>query len=67
MNKIERLERKIERAKMQLAALEQRKSHLSQHGYWDMGYFQGQISVLEDWLDEEKERIENEFEPEKEV
>lgn len=59
MNKIERIERKIKRAKMQLAALEERKSHLSQHGYWEMGYFKGRISVLEDWLDEEKERIEN--------
>lgn len=59
MNKIKRLERKIERAKMQLDALEERKSHLSQHGYWEMGYFKGQISVLEDWLDEEKERNEN--------
>ena len=58
MNKIKRLEREIERAKMQLAALEERKSHLSQHGYWEMGYFKGQISVLENWLDEEKEREE---------
>ena len=56
----EGLEIKIENAKRQLAVLEERKSHLSQHGYWDMGYFKGQISVLEDWLDEEKERIENE-------
>ena len=60
MNKIKRLERRIENAKMQLALLEERKSHLSQHGYWDMGYLKGKISVLEDWLDEEKEKVENE-------
>lgn len=60
MDKIKRLERRIANAKMQLAALEERKSHLSQHGYWEMGYFKGKISVLEDWLDEEKERVENE-------
>ena len=45
MNKIKRLERRIANAKMQLAALEERKSHLSQHGYWDMGYLKGKISV----------------------
>lgn len=55
MNKERELERKIKRAKEQLAALEERKSHLSQHGYWDMGYLCGKISVLEDWLDEIKQ------------
>ena len=60
MNKAKELERKIERAKIQLALLEERKSHLSQHGYWEMGYLKGKISVLEDWFDEVNEK-ENEY------
>lgn len=55
-----RLKRQIDRAKMQLTTLEERKSHLSKHGYWDMGYLEGKISVLEDWLDELAEEEEEE-------
>lgn len=46
------LERKIKRTMEMLKALEERKEHLSKHGYWDMGYLQGKLSVLQDWLDE---------------
>jgi hypothetical protein len=46
----ERLQRMIDRAKQNLKDLEDRKESLSKNGYWDIGYFQGRISVLEDWL-----------------
>lgn len=34
-----------------LQSLEERKGSLSRHGYWDIGYLQGRISALEEWLD----------------
>jgi hypothetical protein len=46
------LERKINRVTKKLATLKEREEHLSKHGHWDMGYLQGQLSVLQDWLDE---------------
>ena len=53
------LERKINRAKKILKSLEENEENLSMHGYWSIGYLQGKISVLEDWLDEIKEGDEN--------
>lgn len=58
-----RIQRRIDRARKKLASLVERKEHLSEHGHWEMGYLQGQISVLEDWLDEiveAKEVVDNE-------
>jgi DNA-binding transcriptional regulator GbsR (MarR family) len=52
------LERKINRAKEMLKDLEERKDNLSKHGYWEIGYLKGKISVLEDWLDEITELLE---------
>lgn len=52
----ERLQRMIDRAEEKLKDLEERKEHLSKHGYWDIGYFKGRISVLEDWLDDIREQ-----------
>lgn len=52
---IKQVERKLELAKKRLAPLLIREEHLSKHGYWEIGYLKGQISVLEDWLDELKE------------
>ena len=52
---IKQVERRLELAKKRLAPLLDREEHLSKHGYWDIGYLKGQISVLEDWLDELKE------------
>lgn len=49
------LKRKINRAKEKLKSLEEREERLSKHGYWSIGYLKGQISILEDWLDEIKE------------
>ena len=48
----ERLKRMIQRAEEKLKDLKEREEHLSKYGYWDMGYFKGRISVLEEWLDE---------------
>lgn len=52
------LQRKINRAQMKLDALKEREKHLSKYGYWEMGYFQGMINILQDWLDETKENEE---------
>lgn len=52
---IKQIERRLELAKKRLDPLLDREEHLSKHGYWDIGYLKGQISVLEDWLDELKE------------
>jgi len=51
------LERKINRAKKKLEALEEKEEHLSKHGYWSIGYLKGQIGILEDWLDEIREGV----------
>lgn len=53
-----RLQKSIKRTKEQLEQLEERKEHLSQYGYYDMGYLKGRIEVLEDWLDEMNEEEE---------
>lgn len=52
MTKEKELERKIKRSKEKLKSLEERKEYLSNHGYWEIGYFKGRIEILEDWLDE---------------
>jgi hypothetical protein len=52
----ERLQRQIYKCKEKLNDLKSREEHLSKHGHWDMGYFQGKLSVLEDWLDEIEEK-----------
>lgn len=51
----ERLKRQVDICKERLNDLKSREEHLSKHGYWDIGYFQGKLSVLEDWLDEMEE------------
>ena len=51
----EMLERQILRTKNRIKELEDKEEHLSKHGYWELGYFKGKLSVLEDWLDELKE------------
>ena len=52
----ERLERSIKRTRRQFEQLEERKEHLSQYGYYELGYLKGRIEVLEDWLDEMEEK-----------
>lgn len=54
----ERLQRQIYKCKERLKDLKDREERLSKHGYWDIGYFQGKLSVLEDWLDEMEEDYE---------
>lgn len=54
----ERLERQIFRTKCHIQALKEREEHLSKAGYWDLGYWQGKLTVLENWLDELKEEEE---------
>ena len=46
-----RLKRQIERIKKRIQDYEERKEKLSVHGYWDLGYYQGKLVAMEDWLD----------------
>ena len=48
----DRLERKILRNKERINNYTSRKDHLSVHGYWDLGYFEGINSELENLLDD---------------
>lgn len=48
----DRLQHRIERNQAQLKILEDNQHNLSVWGYRDIGYYQGRISVLEEWLDE---------------
>lgn len=57
----DRLEHMIERNQMQLKSIQNRQDNLSVWGYRDMGYYQGRISALEDWLDEIKSEEEDEI------
>lgn len=52
-----RLERRINRNQIRIKDLKERESNLSVHGYWDLGYFEGQQSILEDLLDDVKELL----------
>ena len=45
------LKRQIERLKKQIQDFEERKEKLSIHGFWDLGYYKGKLTVMEDWLD----------------
>lgn len=55
MTKKERIKRQIKRCQEKLNDLQSREEHLSKYGYWDMGYFKGRMTTLEDWLDELEE------------
>lgn len=57
MNKIDRVKRRIKRITIQLKPLEDRTEHLSKYGYWDVGFLKGQLSMLEDLLDDLQEGI----------
>ena len=48
----EMLKRQIQYAESHIKTLEERKEILSEHGYWDLGYWKGRLTVLEDWLDD---------------
>lgn len=55
MTEKEKIKRQIKRCQEKLDDLKSREEHLSKYGYWDMGYFQGRITTLKDWLDELEE------------
>ena len=48
----QRLERKIIRNKEKIDDYTSRKDNLSVHGYWNLGYFEGINSELENLLDD---------------
>ena len=55
------LKRQIERIRKRIQEYEEKKEILSIHGHWSLGYYQGKLIVMEDWLDciqEEKAVIE---------
>ena len=41
----ERLEHQIIRTKNQIKELEDKQEHLSKHGYWDLGYWKGRLTL----------------------
>ncbi len=45
------LKRQIERIRKRIQEYEEKKEVLSAHGHWSLGYYQGKLSALEDWLD----------------
>lgn len=49
---IRKYERSIERAKKQVAMLEEKKQRLSVHGGWALGYQQARITYLENVIDD---------------
>jgi hypothetical protein len=48
----EKIQRKIERNNERIKELEGNKEILSKHGYWDLGYFEGANTALENILDD---------------
>ena len=55
------LKRQIGRITKRIQALEDRKDNLSVHGYWDLGYHKGKLAVMEDWLDDRVDLVEQIF------
>lgn len=47
-----KVQRKINRNNEKIKDLESREDKLSVHGHWDLGYFKGANSALENILDE---------------
>ena len=45
------LERQIERIRKRIQEYEEKKETLSVRGYWSLGYYQGKLAAMEDWLD----------------
>lgn len=54
---LKRLDRQIERLKPRIAALEEKKSRLSVHGFQDLGYYRGRVSAMEDMVDDLRELL----------
>lgn len=52
------VQRRLKRAREKLEAVMAKEDCLSKHGFWDMGCLRGEISVLEDWLDELNDLLE---------
>lgn len=59
---IERMERRIDRITKRVAEVKERQARIkdnngaiTEHGGWDLGYWEGKLATLEDTLDELKE------------
>ena len=52
---IKKLKRRLKRAEHRYYKLKVREKHLSEHGQWELGYWQGQITTLEDCIDDLEE------------
>lgn len=49
---VKRLRHRLKRAEAKYLILKSKKEKLSCHGYWELGYWQGRIAILEDLIDE---------------
>lgn len=47
----QQLKRQIGRIRKRIQEYEEKKETLSVHGHWSLGYYQGKLAVMEDWLD----------------
>ena len=52
---IKRLKRRLKRAEQRYYKLKVREKHLNKYGQWELGYWQGQIAILEDCIEELEE------------
>ena len=51
----QQIKRQIERIRKRIQEYEEKKETLSVHGHWSLGYYQGKLSALEDWLNSMQE------------
>ena len=49
---INKYTRQLERAKREVEKLKSKQENLSEHGFWDLGYFESKASCIESFLDE---------------
>ena len=49
---IKRLRHRLKRAEEKYLVLKSKEEKLSEHGHWELGFWQGRIATLEDLIDE---------------
>ena len=52
---IKKLKRRLKRAEERYLILKSKENNLSEHGRWELGYWEGRISALEDCIDDLEE------------
>lgn len=52
---VNKLKRRLKRTEERCSILKSKEKDLNDHGKWELGYWQGQIAILEDCIDELEE------------